>query len=171
MEDTCPFCGATDTPVLDFWLRLPWGSKPGWTHLHAFLPVRYSSDSPLMQHLLTSWLPAWQLGHFDPHTCSRQMYPQALVASRSEPWLEPMAWAGARTHDLPCRSTAHLTTWPFRLGSVYHKLMNTGRLLVIPKSPKQDKTHTIPLRLKKSLIKVRFLSQLLVTTTNQTERE
>ena len=25
-----PFCGATDTPVLDFWWRLPWVSKPGW---------------------------------------------------------------------------------------------------------------------------------------------
>ena len=49
---------------------------------------------------------AWQLSHFDPHTCCRQMYPQALVASRSEPGLEPMALAGARTHDLPCHSTA-----------------------------------------------------------------
>ena len=25
-----PFCGATDTPVLDFWWYLPWVSKPGW---------------------------------------------------------------------------------------------------------------------------------------------
>ena len=25
-----PFCGATDTPVLDFWWCLPWVSKPGW---------------------------------------------------------------------------------------------------------------------------------------------
>ena len=25
-----PFCGATDTPVLDFWWHLPWVSKPGW---------------------------------------------------------------------------------------------------------------------------------------------
>ena len=24
------FCGATDTPVLDFWWHLPWVSKPGW---------------------------------------------------------------------------------------------------------------------------------------------
>ena len=106
LEDTCPFCGATDTPVLDFWWRLPWVSKPRWTRLHAFLPACYSSDSPLVQHLLTSWQPAWQPSHFDPRTCSRQTYPQALVASRSEPWLEPMAWAGARTHDLPCRNTA-----------------------------------------------------------------
>ena len=30
LEDMSPFCGATDTPVLDFWWRLPWVSKPGW---------------------------------------------------------------------------------------------------------------------------------------------
>ena len=24
------FCGATDTPVFDFWWHLPWVSKPGW---------------------------------------------------------------------------------------------------------------------------------------------
>ena len=35
-----PFCGASDTPVLDFWWHLPWVSKPGWIpHLHALLPV------------------------------------------------------------------------------------------------------------------------------------
>ena len=54
-------------PVLDFWWRLPWVSKPGWTHLHAFLPVRYSSNSPLVQHLPTSWQLACQPSHFDPH--------------------------------------------------------------------------------------------------------
>ena len=115
LEVTCPFCGATDTPVLDFWWCLPWVSKPGWNRLHAFLPVHYSSDSPLVRHLLTSWWPAWQPSQFDPHTCSRQTYPQALVVLRSEPWLEPMALAGARTHDLPCHSTAHLTTRPLQL--------------------------------------------------------
>ena len=25
-----PFCGATDTPILDFWWRLVWVSKPEW---------------------------------------------------------------------------------------------------------------------------------------------
>ena len=35
-----PFCGATDTPVLDFWWRLLWVSKPGWTpHLCASSPA------------------------------------------------------------------------------------------------------------------------------------
>ena len=30
LEDISPFCGATDTPVLDFWWGLPRGSKPVW---------------------------------------------------------------------------------------------------------------------------------------------
>ena len=30
LEDISPFCGATDTPVLDFWWHLPWSLKPGW---------------------------------------------------------------------------------------------------------------------------------------------
>ena len=30
LEDTGPFCVASDTPVLDFWWRPPWVSKPGW---------------------------------------------------------------------------------------------------------------------------------------------
>ena len=29
------FCGATDTPVLDFWWHMPWVSKPGWIPLLA----------------------------------------------------------------------------------------------------------------------------------------
>ena len=30
LEDISPFCGATDTTVLDFWWPLPWVSKPWW---------------------------------------------------------------------------------------------------------------------------------------------
>ena len=33
LEDIGPFCGATDTPVLDFWWRLLWVSKPEWAAL------------------------------------------------------------------------------------------------------------------------------------------
>ena len=33
--DISPFCGATDTPVLEFWWRLLWVSKPGWAALFA----------------------------------------------------------------------------------------------------------------------------------------
>ena len=30
LADIGPLCGDTDTPVLDFWWRLHWVSKPGW---------------------------------------------------------------------------------------------------------------------------------------------
>ena len=30
LEDTSPFRGAADTPILDFWWRLRWVSKLGW---------------------------------------------------------------------------------------------------------------------------------------------
>ena len=30
LQDWSPFRGATDIPVLDFWWRLTWVSKPGW---------------------------------------------------------------------------------------------------------------------------------------------
>ena len=30
LEDISPFCGATDTPVLDFWWCLLWVLKPEW---------------------------------------------------------------------------------------------------------------------------------------------
>ena len=33
LEDISPFCGATDTPVLDFWWCLLWVSKPEWAAL------------------------------------------------------------------------------------------------------------------------------------------
>ena len=40
LEDMIPFCGATDSPVLDFWWLLPWVSNLGWIpHLCASLPV------------------------------------------------------------------------------------------------------------------------------------
>ena len=43
-------------------------------HLHAM----ESSDSSLVQHLLTWWQPAWQPSHSNPHTCK-----QALVELES----------------------------------------------------------------------------------------
>ena len=40
LEDMSPFRGTTDTPVLDFWWRLPWVSMPGWIPcLHALSPA------------------------------------------------------------------------------------------------------------------------------------
>ena len=39
LEDTSPFCGTTDTPVLDFWWRLPLDFKARVDPLRAFSPV------------------------------------------------------------------------------------------------------------------------------------
>ena len=44
LEDMSVFCGETDTPVLDFWWRLLWVSKPDILR-----------DSPLVRHLPISW--------------------------------------------------------------------------------------------------------------------
>ena len=58
LQDTSPFCGATDTPVFGFWWRLPLSFKARVDSLICVLPHLHttdSSDSPLVQHLLTSW--------------------------------------------------------------------------------------------------------------------
>ena len=60
-EDIIPFCGATYTPVLNFWWYLLWVLKPEWAAIFmlAGAYVLYiPSDSPLLWHLLTSWWPA-----------------------------------------------------------------------------------------------------------------
>ena len=55
------FFGAAGTPVLDFWWRLLWGSKPEWVlpySLFAEANVMYIPwDPPLVLHLPTSWWP------------------------------------------------------------------------------------------------------------------
>ena len=65
LEDVSPFCGATDTPVLDFWWHLLWISKPEWVLPYSSLVEVYMLhvpwDSPLVWQLPTSWHPAWQL--------------------------------------------------------------------------------------------------------------
>ena len=61
--------------------RVPWVSQPGWINLLACfftLGATDSSDSALVQHLLTSWQPAWQPSFPDPYTCK-----QALVGLES----------------------------------------------------------------------------------------
>ena len=55
--------------------------------LHAVIPKVVSGITPAFSinrgvHC-TSVHTAWQLSHFDPHTCSYQTYPQALVVPRS----------------------------------------------------------------------------------------
>ena len=56
VEDTSPFCGGTDTPVLDFWWCLLWVSKPKWAALFMHgkcVQVTCPWDSPQVQHLPT----------------------------------------------------------------------------------------------------------------------
>ena len=61
-----PFLGAIATPVLDFWWCLRWVLKPGWILLLACFIACAQWIPPIqMQHLLTSWQPAWQSSHFD----------------------------------------------------------------------------------------------------------
>ena len=69
LEDISPFCEATETLILDFRCCLPCVSKPQWIphvcRLHSLYALE-SSDSPLVQHLLTSWWQTWQLSHSNP---------------------------------------------------------------------------------------------------------
>ena len=58
LEDISPFCGATETPVLDFWWCILWfQSKSGRHYLHlAEAYVLYvPRDSPMVWYLPTSW--------------------------------------------------------------------------------------------------------------------
>ena len=41
LEDMSPFCGATDTPILDFWWCLLWVSKPEWVLPYSSLVEAY----------------------------------------------------------------------------------------------------------------------------------
>ena len=103
--DQGPFCGATDCFCFGLCVSLP-GVFLSWLCV-VIQKVKFDVTSAFLTNkgvYCISMYTAWQLNHFDPHTCSHQVYPQALVAPRSELGLEPMAWAGAQTHDLLCRS-------------------------------------------------------------------
>ena len=86
LADTCPFFGATGTPVLDFLVTSPLGFKArvgsALFAIFAEANVMYiPQDSPLVLHLPTSWRPArsrslphmlvqrWDLARF--RTCNR----------------------------------------------------------------------------------------------------
>ena len=60
--DTCPFFGATDTPVSDFWWCLLWVSKPEWVLPYSNFVEAYVIyvpwDSPLVRHLCWCIWPA-----------------------------------------------------------------------------------------------------------------
>ena len=76
LEDMSPFCGATDTPVLDFWRCLSWVSKPGWIpRLHAFTCMQWIPEIHLWCDM------CWPLGSqhgsrsHSLHACSRGRMP------------------------------------------------------------------------------------------------
>ena len=52
------------------------------------LCATYSSNSPLVQHLLTSWRYTWQLNLFDPRICTLQSYISTGTASLSHTTLD-----------------------------------------------------------------------------------
>ena len=61
-EDISPFCGDTDTPVLDFPWYLPGVLKDGSLACVFYHPyAMHSSDSPLVPHVLTSWRFDWKI--------------------------------------------------------------------------------------------------------------
>ena len=63
LEDRSLFCWPLIPPVLDFWWRCLWIWNPEWAALFVLsrgIHVTCSLDSPLLQHLPTSWEPAWQ---------------------------------------------------------------------------------------------------------------
>ena len=62
------FCGAPDTPVLDCVDVCPVFQSQGGSL--TYNSVIDSSHSPLLWHLLTSWLPCRQPSLFDPHICT-----------------------------------------------------------------------------------------------------
>ena len=69
MEDMSPFCGATDTPVLDFWPVFQ--SQGRFSCLCAFSPVynrflRFISGATPADPLV----PLWQPSCFNPWTCT-----------------------------------------------------------------------------------------------------
>ena len=103
MEDISPFHGTTGTPCFGLLVTSALGFKARVDpFLHAFSPV-WSSDSPLVQHLLTVQRSAWQLSLFNPHT-------------RLQVLME--VWARAQTHDHLCGEpgTVYHLTIPAQLG-------------------------------------------------------
>ena len=70
LEDISPFCGAAD--VCDFRWHLPWvkAEVGSLACMLSYLHKMNSSDSPLVQHLLTSWQTAWQLSHSSTYLCT-----------------------------------------------------------------------------------------------------
>ena len=120
LADTTPFYGATATPVLKFWWRLPWVSKPGW------FPCMLSRlcDPQIQVWCQTCWLyrSAWQ---------------PSLVADVSTSIL-----GGLELEPTTVR-TSSITLWKFNLNihcstgmRISLRLLNTTRRAVLKATTK-----------------------------------
>ena len=92
--DQFPFCGATDCSCFGLRVFFLMGFKSRvdlactLSCLCVMIMKVTSGATPVFftnrgVHVINMYM-AWQSSHFDPHTCSRQTNPQALVAPRSE---------------------------------------------------------------------------------------
>ena len=79
LEDISPFCGTTDTPVLDLWWFVCPGFQSHAESLVLYLCATEPSHLPLVQHLLTSW---W-LSHFNQCTCTQTLV-RAIVWDKTD---------------------------------------------------------------------------------------
>ena len=91
-EDISSFCGAIETPVLDFCWRLPWVSKPGW------IPCMLSCLCDPQIHLWcdTCWLYRGQHGS--------QVFLIHILTDVSASIGGSSGQTGARTHGRLCRT-------------------------------------------------------------------
>ena len=108
-----PFFGATDTPILDFWWRLLWVSKPEWAALfklgrgiHVTCSLRFTSGVTPADLLVASKAAEPSL----PHTC------KALVG------LKPGSYH-ATVHSVRSGRPDALLTELFRLGYLLENIV------------------------------------------------
>ena len=86
-----PFCGATDTPVLDFWLHLPWVSKPGC------IPC-------MVSHLCDPQIHLW----YDTNWLYKDWYGSQAFLIRITPILPPREVISSPTIQSPPRNLPSL---------------------------------------------------------------
>ena len=117
-----PFCGATDTPVLNFGWCLLWVSKPEWATLFELVEVymlHVPWDSPLVWHLPTSWWPVWQPSHLF-HVPARHWWDSKPAAIM--PMLTVWGQADALPTELSRLTCPNYNGLPSR--GNHHKLMH-----------------------------------------------
>ena len=96
LEDMSPFCGATDTPFLDFWWRLPWVSKPGWIpRLRASFIFFVTDLFRWRIHFLLGFKGACEICQF-----KRRPHYQSNYLMWGSGWLTACVWERAIRHRM-----------------------------------------------------------------------